>query len=155
MANTPDIDFVSMPLNPYALGMVLEFVTRYPPFATFEAGTLVNAVSFQLGTGSNLLASRQDQLVGYLGWIPTTLAVGQAWMRSSDILVPADNADTAAITILAVADPALMQPMIRVAKTRYTFRHVVWRRYYQDGRGDRVRRLERRTLENLTEATPE
>ena len=147
MTDKPKLDFVTMPLNPYSLGMTVEFLSRFPPFASFELSPLVNAISFQLGTGSNLLASKNDEIVAYLGWVPTTIPVAKAWMRSGELLTPADNGDAVAITIMATSDPAIMLSLIRTAKSRHSYTNVYWRRYFQDNRGERMRSLERRTTE--------
>jgi hypothetical protein len=147
MTDKPKLDFVTMPFNPYSLGMILEFLSRFPPFAAFEVSPLVNAISFQLGTGSNLLASQNDEIIAYLGWIPTTVPVAKAWMRTGELLTPSDNGDAIAITVMATSDPAIMLSLIRTAKSRHSYTNVYWRRYFQDKRGERMRSLERRTTE--------
>ena len=64
----------AFPSTPLSLGLICDFVSRFPPFDNFEFKQMTVTLRFQLEQQSHLVAGRDDEIVGYLGWIPTTVA---------------------------------------------------------------------------------
>ena len=63
-----------------ALGLVVDFIGTVEPFAQYKAGRLLQAVKYQLEHAQHVCAFIDNQLVGYCGWITTTVADGERWM---------------------------------------------------------------------------
>jgi hypothetical protein len=140
------LTFERVSSSPYSLGMICEFVARFPPFNDFEFGVVVKTLLYQLESASHLAAGLDDRLVGYVGWISTTREIAEAWLDRDAQLRPAfENADTLAVTILAAEEPSYIAPLIREAKVRHPGHSVFWKRYYTDGRLPAKRRVIKRT----------
>ncbi len=137
------VEFLDMPLNPYALGMVAEFISHFPPFSDFGFRTTLASLTYQLGTKNNLVASRNDSVIGYLGWVQTSVEIAERWVKEDASLTPVDNGPVVAITILATTEPSIMLSMIRHAKHRHPTKKVYWRRYFTDGRQSQIRTVGR------------
>ena len=118
-----------------ALGIVVDFVTRTPPFEHFDAGVLVAALKFQLAYGEHMSAFRGETLVGYFGWLPITRVIGEAWLAGTAKLVPVEpaRADAVALTVVRVADPAALPSLVRAMRKRGSGKFVYFRRDYLGG----------------------
>ena len=129
------LTFERVPSSPYSLGMVSEFVARFPPFKDFEFGTMIKTLLYQLETGSHLAAGLDDRLVGYVGWISTTAEIAEAWLNQDAKLQPASgNIDAVAVTILATEEARYAHALIKQAKLLNPNYSVYWKRYFSDGR---------------------
>ncbi len=126
------LNYVSLPANPYSLGMVTEFLSRFKPFTEFELGPIVSALAYQLGTESNLVTSQNDVMVGYIGWILTAEEVAASWVRFGGVLTPSEDGDVAVVTILATSDPRTLRHSLKQARERCKVRKVYWRRLYTE-----------------------
>ena len=143
MDHVQPLEFVTMPLNPYSLGMVADFLSHFPVFEEFNFGATMNAISYQLSSGCHLVASRDDRMRAYLGWVRTSRAVAENWVQSEGQLYPVDGGLDVAITIMAAEDPKLMLPLLREAKRRNMVGNVYWRRYFGDGRASSLRSVKK------------
>ena len=92
------------------------------------------SILFQIQNDSHLVAIKDDQVIGYLGWLRTTEEIARAWQDENTPLRPAENPTALAVTIFAVSEQSLIRPIIRYAKKREPGLTVFWKRYYQDGR---------------------
>ncbi len=128
------LEFTTLGPNPYSLGMVTEFVSRFKPFMDFGLGASVNAIGYQLHNGSHLIAADKDTIVGYLGWVQTTEDVAMDWLRFGGLLTPSLQGDVQVITMLAAVDKATVRPLLHSARKRSGLRAVFWQRTYDDGR---------------------
>lgn len=128
------LEFTTLAPNPYSLGMVAEFVSRFKPFADFGLGASVNAIAYQLHSGSHLIAANTDTMVGYLGWVQTSEDVAMDWLRFGGLLAPSLHGDVQVITILAVVNKEVVRPLLQAARKRAGQRAVFWQRTYDDGR---------------------
>jgi hypothetical protein len=129
------LTFERIPSSPYGLGLVSEFVARFAPFNDYEFGALIRTLLYQLETGSHLIAGRDDRIVGYVGWIRTTRAIAEAWLKQDAQLHPSfENIDAVAVTILASEDPKDILPLIKHAKVLNADYSVYWKRHFTDGR---------------------
>lgn len=118
-----------------AFGLIIGYLASAEPFSQFRAGALAKAVKHQLAQGNHVCAYRDETLIGYCGWLYTSVEVGERWMSDNGPLtpLPKDKADAAALTIVRVDDPALILTMIRATRRLNTGRRVFFRRDY-DGR---------------------
>jgi hypothetical protein len=120
-----------------SLGIVVDFVADQKPFDRFEAGKLLLALKHQIGGGCHVCAFRGETLVGYCGWLPVTLEVGEKWLRQRGELVPAppDRADeAAAITIVRVNESAALYAMMDALRRKVRAgTKLFYRRDYIDG----------------------
>src|SRR5216684_118892 len=129
------VSFERLPSSPYTLGMVCEFVSRFPPFNAYEFGVMIKTLLYQLETGSHLIAGLDDRIVGYVGWIRTTREIAEAWLERDAKLEPAfEQIDAIAVTVLAAEDPQHMLPLVKHAKTLNAEYSVYWKRHFIDGR---------------------
>jgi hypothetical protein len=123
------------PDTPVSLGLLCEFVSRFPPFDRFEFQQMTVALRYQLEGGSHLVAGLDDRIVGYLGWVRTTRAIAEAWVAESGPLTAvAEHPDAVAPTIFVTADPRYALPLVRSAKAVNLGYSVYWKRQFPDGR---------------------
>ena len=47
------LSFERIPNSPYALGIICEFVSRFPPFNDYEFGVMIKTLLYQLETSSH------------------------------------------------------------------------------------------------------
>jgi hypothetical protein len=125
------------PNTPLSLGLLCDFVSRFPPFNKFAFGEMTLALRYQLETGCHLVAGLDDRIVGYLGWIRTTRAIADTWIAGNGPLtaVP-ENADAIAATILVTENPEFALSLVREAKHLNREFSVYWKRQFSDGRPD-------------------
>jgi hypothetical protein len=130
--------------TPASYGLVVQFVSTYDPFRTFEFGRTATALMHQLEFGHHLVAAQQDQIVGYLGWLPTTSEIADAWVHADGPL-NGGVGDAVAVTILCADKPAVIPALIRRAKQVNPDVSVFWKRYFVDGRPPTSRVVRKRT----------
>jgi hypothetical protein len=113
-----------------AFGMVVDYLSRTAPFSEFVLGTLAGAIRQQLGAGHHFAAMSGTELVGYAGWLLTSDAVAQAWIDSNGplIRVPPEQATAAALTTVAVTDPAATRRLMRGARELNKGKRVYFKR---------------------------
>jgi hypothetical protein len=141
----PALQISAFPNTPVSLGLVCDFVSRFPPFDGFEFRQMTLALRYQLATGSHLVAGLDDRIVGYLGWIRTTRLIAEAWVAEDGPLTAAEEAvDAAAPTILVTEHARYALPLIRRAKTLNPGLSVYWKRQFPDGRAANKRSVRKK-----------
>ncbi len=113
-----DLRIVQFNATYEGFGMVMDYIARRMPFAGFDAGTLTDAIHQQLKFGHNLVALRNNQVVGYAGWLLTTPEIAEGWVEGRARLVRkyGDDAVAAALTIVAGEDRQVITRLIRAAR---------------------------------------
>jgi hypothetical protein len=127
--------FSAFPNTPVSLGLLCDFVSRFPPFGGFQFQQMVVALRYQLETQTHLVAGLDDRIVGYVGWIKTTRAIAEAWIaENGPLTAAAENADAIAATILVTENSKHALPLVRSAKMLNRGYSVYWKRQFFDGR---------------------
>ncbi len=139
------LEITQLPRNPYSLGMIVRYVAEAKPFADFEFGATVHALMFQIHQGTHLIATRNDGIAGYLGWLRVSGRNAEAWLAGAEPLQAIAEGDAVVVTTFVVDRQADILPMIRAAKRLEPGRSVYWKRYFGDGRGPQVRAVVKRT----------
>lgn len=127
--------------NPYALGIAARFIAQYHPFAGLEFGPTIQSLIFQISEGTHVIASRNDIMVGYLGWLRVDTRVAEEWQAGVDRLVAKPDGDAIAVTLLAADFSQDILPMLKAAKRAEPGKSVYWKRYFADGRKPHSRRV--------------
>ncbi len=132
--------------------MVMDFLAESDVFGNFELSSLAGVVRKQLRDSNNLAGIRDNQIVGYVGWLHTTVTVGEEWMQNRAILKPLAQADSdaAALTVVAVSDPKVTPRLIRGARELNKGKRVFFKRGY-DGV---VRSSRKSNVLNIVRADP-
>ena len=129
------LTIAAFPSTPLSLGLLCDFVSRFPPFDSFEFKQMTVTLRHQLEAQCNLVAGYEDEIVGYLGWIRTTRQIAEAWVIDEGPLTAiGDDAPAAAVTVLVASNPRFILPMIRHAKAAHPGLHVYWKRQFGDGK---------------------
>jgi hypothetical protein len=140
----PELVISSFPNTPVSLGLLCDFVSRFPPFGGFQFGTMAVALRYQLEAQTHLVAGVDDRIVGYLGWIKTTRVTAEAWIAGNGPLTAAaEGADAVAATILVTENAKYALPLIRKAKALNLGYSVYWKREFS-GRRENVKRSVRK-----------
>jgi hypothetical protein len=127
------LTIAAFPANPLSLGLICDFVSRFPPFDGFEFQLMTVTLRHQLETGCNLVAGSDDEIVAYLGWIRTTNEIAGAWMNDLGPLTAAtEDASAVAVTVLVAKDRKYVLPLIRHAKRENPGLSVYWKRQFAD-----------------------
>ena len=135
----------AFPSTPLSLGLLCNFVSRFPPFDTFEFKQMTVTLRFQLEAQCHLVAGDQDEIVGYLGWVPTTVPIAEAWVADQGPLTAAtDEVSAVAVTVLAASNPNYLLPLIRRAKTIRPGLPVYWKREFMHGKEPRKRSVRKK-----------
>ena len=99
----------------------------------------------QLETQSHLVAGYEDEIVGYLGWIPTTTEIAEAWISDQAPLVAStEEVSAIAVTVLVTSHPRYALPLIRRAKAERPGLPVYWKRQYVDGKEPQKRSVRKK-----------
>jgi hypothetical protein len=138
------LTFTTIPNSPFSLGLVCEFVSRFPPFNNFEFERMVKTLLYQLQAGTHVVVGLDDRIVGYVGWIRTTQQIAEAWVEQDAQLRMAEDADAIAVSVLVAEDSKHVLPLIRHAKTLNIGCSVYWKRYFPDGRSPARRKVRRK-----------
>jgi hypothetical protein len=126
-----------------SFGVVVDYLAKCSPFDRLPAGELVTAVKHQVGHGHHVCAFRGERLVGYCGWLYTTVAIGEGWLAGRNELKSVDEGEAAALTLVRAEAPEVLRPMIRAVRRIGKGRRIFFRRDYE-GRGQK-----RRTVLNV------
>lgn len=115
-------------------GLVADYLSRRAPFDRFPLGQFCQSLRYQLTRAAHVAAFDGETLCGYLGWLPTTRAVGEAWRRNGGTLTPVEDAghDAAALTVVCVDERVLLLPIIRQARRLNPGRRIYFKRTYAD-----------------------
>ena len=105
------------------------------------ATLMVDVLMGQLIHGANLMAIREGQLVGYVGWLRVERLKAEAWRRGETQIPPPDWAggDAAISTIVVADNPADLPALIRGVSHVCAGLPVYRMRAFNDGRPDRKR----------------
>jgi hypothetical protein len=129
------LTIASFPSTPLSLGLVCNFVSRFPPFDAFEFKQMTTTLRYQLETQCHLVAGDDDEIVGYLGWIRTTNEIAEAWMNNQGALTAAaENASAAVVTVIVASNPKYLLPLIRRSKILNPDLPVYWKRQFAGGK---------------------
>lgn len=122
----------TLPPTPESLGAVADFLAGKPPFTKYEFAALIQAIRSQLRRGTHVCAVQGQAVIGYSGWLPTTKAAAERWLRGEGRLTAPGNgkADAVALTIFAADGNAMVLPMIRAARKRCPGLQVFFKRSY-------------------------
>jgi hypothetical protein len=125
----------AFPNTPLSLGLLADYVSRFPPFGQFGFREMTMALRYQLETQTHLVAGLDDRIVGYVGWIRTTRAIAENWLDGNGPLtaVP-ENADAIAATMLVTENAKFALQLVRGAKALNREYSVYWKRQFFDGR---------------------
>jgi len=117
------------------LGLVVSFLVRRAPFSGFAAASLIEALQHQLSSSCHVCLVENDQLTGYLGWLPITSALGERWKCDEAVLTiaPDGSANAVAITIFATDTPEGARKLIRAARTLKSPCKIYFKREKGDG----------------------
>ena len=124
-----------------AVGIVLDYVSRVPPFAKYPAGTLIAAVKYQILNGCHVAGFNEKKLVGYCGWLQITKADGENWIQGKGELKPvnAREADAVAVHIVRIDERSVVLPLIRACRNLEAKKRVFFQRDYTAG-GQAIKR---------------
>ncbi|MEL7179824.1 MAG: hypothetical protein AAFN63_08335 [Pseudomonadota bacterium] len=113
-------------------GMVMDFMAESDVFGNFELNAIAGVIRTQLRDGHNLAGIQDNNVVGYAGWLHTTVETGSEWMDGRAILKPLydDSTDAAALTIFATSDPKMTPRLIRGARELNKGKRVFFKRGY-------------------------
>lgn len=115
-----------------AYGMVMDFLAESDVFGNFELTSIAGVIRTQLRDGHNLAGIQDNHVVGYAGWLHTTVETGTEWMEGRAILKPLydESIDAAALTIFATSDAKMTPRLIRGARTLNKGKRVFFKRGY-------------------------
>lgn len=115
-----------------AVGILVDFLSRKPPFDRFQAGALVTTLKYQVTHGFHVSAFRGETLVGYCGWLRIMANEGDRWVQERGDLRPApsDRADAVALDIVRVDEPGAVRPLIRACRRLEAGKRVFFKRDY-------------------------
>jgi len=125
-----------------SLGSVAAFVSQYEPFTTYEFGSMMKSLMYQLENGTHAvtmigdpMTGKVDQMAAYVGWIKTSREIAEDWLeRDGRLSLSSDHDDAIAVTILAAQNPSSILGLIKHAKKINVDKSVYWKRYFTDGR---------------------
>jgi hypothetical protein len=119
-----------------SFGVLVDFLSRIDPFSAYDIGNFSRALQFQLSRRCHVAAVEGNRLVGYVGWMPTTRAIAEAWSQDRGPLTPvADPADAVALTVVAtLGDKRVLAALIRRAREANPGLPVYFKRQYAGGR---------------------
>ncbi|MCG3267363.1 hypothetical protein [Yoonia sp. I 8.24] len=123
---------VSLSSTYEAYGMVMDFLAESDVFGNFELSSIAGVIRTQLRDGHNLAGLRDNTVVGYVGWLHTTVETGTEWMDGRAVLKPLydENIDAAALTVFATSDTAMTPRLIRGARELNKGKRVFFKRGY-------------------------
>lgn len=120
-----------------SFGMVLDLLSRHPPFADSPLEQLAKTVRKQLRQGRNVAAlSPTNDLVAYAGWVPALQASAELWVEGKGPLqILEKGSDALAMTIVVSTQPTVTTAMLR--KARELNPDMRW--YFKRAYGDQLR----------------
>jgi len=101
-----------------ALGMVLDLLSRHPPFSDWPLSRVNKAIRRQLRQGRQVGAlSPSNELIGYAGWTPTLQASAELWIEDRGPLTVLERGyDAMAMTIVVSPKPGVAKALMRRAR---------------------------------------
>jgi hypothetical protein len=120
--------------NPYSLGLAVRYLAGIELFTQFEFGGTVSTIMHQINDGSHLILEQNDLIVGYLGWLRTSVEIAEAWSNEGARLQKVPGGDAIVVTIFHAENPAYILRMVRAAKQVEPDTPVYWKRFYSDNR---------------------
>jgi hypothetical protein len=115
-----------------ALGVVIEYIGRQPPFDQYRVGKLLAALKHQIAHGHHVCAFRNETLVGYCGWLPITEELGRLWLQDKAELapVPPEHSNAFAVTVVRGENPDVVRAIIRATRRQTVGQRAFFRRDY-------------------------
>lgn len=138
------LEITQLPKNPYSLGILARFLAGTKPFSDLEFGPTVLSILHQINDGTHLIATRNDRIVGYLGWLRANEDVARAWLEEGDRLAPDPDGNAVAVTIFFAENTDDILPIFKAAKRAEPGRSVYWKRYFTDGRAPSPRKVKKK-----------
>lgn len=122
-----------------ALGMVLDLLSRTPPFAQYDLDQISAAIRMQLKQQHHVAALEGGQLIGYMGWLLTTAEIARRWAEDEGPLrpMPPEQADAVCVTILASPNSRVLRRLVSQGRAQYATIPVFFKRQS----GDRTRKV--------------
>lgn len=142
-----NIKFIQLPADPRSLAIAARFVSAYPPFAKFEFAEMMKTLFQQIDKKTHLVLSRDEELVGYLGWLRTTNEIADKWVKEDGPLRWKIGGTAVAVSVMCAEDSKDILSMIKEAKRIEPNASVYWKRYYQDGRENMGKAVVKRSAE--------
>jgi hypothetical protein len=101
-----------------AFGMVLDLLSRHPPFSDWPLSRLSRSVRLQLRQQRQLGAlSRTNDLIAYAGWTPTLRASAELWIEDRGPLKVLERGhDAMAMTIVVSTQSSVTKALMRRAR---------------------------------------
>lgn len=101
-----------------SFGMVLDLLSRHPPFSDWPLSRLSRSVRLQLRQQRQLGAlSRTNDLIAYAGWTPTLQASAELWIEDRGPLKVLERGhDAMAMTIVVSTQSAVTKALMRRAR---------------------------------------
>ena len=129
-----------------SFGLVLDLLSRHPPFAEWPLERLAKAIRKQLRLGQQIAAlSPGDDLLAYAGWVPSLQASAELWMENRGPLQMLDQGgDARAVTIFVSTQPIVTKAMVRHARALAP--DIRW--YFKRTYGDKLRVPRKDTVRN-------
>ncbi len=90
-------------------------MSKHRPFADLEFGPTVQALMFQHHESNHLVATRDDALAGYLGWLLVDPEGAEAWVAGKARLMAKPDGTAIAVTLFATQYTEDILPMITAA----------------------------------------
>jgi hypothetical protein len=115
-----------------ALGVVIEYIGRQPPFDQYRVGKLLAAIKHQIAHGHHVCAFQNETLVGYCGWLPITEELGRRWLEENAELapVPPERSNAFAVTVVCGENPVIVRAIIRATRKQTVGQRAFFRRDY-------------------------
>ena len=126
---------IVLPYTFETYGVVLDFLSRQREFEAMSFGIICAAVRLQLRHRFHFITRDGAKLTGYLGWLPTTIELAEAWRVGSASLTPVLDGptDAAALTIVAADSTAVTRGLIRAARNANPGKRAYFQRVSTDG----------------------
>jgi hypothetical protein len=101
-----------------AFGMVLDLLSRHPPFADSPLDQMSKTIRKQLRLGRQVAAlSPSNDLIAYAGWVPSLRASAELWVEDRGPLKVLDEGyDAMAMTIVVSTQPTVTKALMRRAR---------------------------------------
>lgn len=118
-----------------ALGIVLSFICREPPYSEFGAAKIIKAIQHQLTTGCHVCLVEGERLVAYAGWLPIDAEDGERWLLGKASLrpVPSSTTDAVALTIVSATSAGEAKRLMRACRNMAPQRKIYFKRDYAGG----------------------
>jgi hypothetical protein len=138
------LEITRLAKNPYSLGILARYLANAKPFSELEFGPTILSVLHQINDETHLVATRDDRIVGYLGWLRAKDDVARAWLEHGGRLEPDAQGDAIAVTIFLADRPDDILPIFKAAKRAAPGKSVYWKRYFSDGRAPSPRQVRKK-----------